>query len=71
MIAAPPGRLKHPGEVLMRLQIEHQANWALDSSNGLLIVSGAVEHNVAKADPSLVAQAVRHVLNHANRPAAK
>jgi pimeloyl-ACP methyl ester carboxylesterase len=71
VIAAPPGRLKHPGDVLMRLQIKHQANWALDSSNGLLIVSGAVGHNVAKADPSLVVQAVRHVLNHANRPAAK
>ena len=71
VIAAPPGRLKHPGEVLMRLQIKHQADWALDSSNGLLIVSGAVGHNVAKADPSLVVQAVRHVLNHRSRPAVK
>jgi hypothetical protein len=71
VIAAPPGRLRHPGDVLMRLQIKHQANWALDSSNGLLIVSGAVGHHVAKVDPSLVVQAVRHVLNHANRPAAK
>ena len=71
VIAAPPGRLKHPGEVLMRLQIKHQASWALDSSNGLLIVSGAVGHNVAKADPGLVVQAVRHVLNQASRPAAK
>jgi pimeloyl-ACP methyl ester carboxylesterase len=71
VIAAPPGRLKHPGDVLMRLQIKHQANWALDSSNGFLIVSGAVGHNVAKADPALVVQAVRHVLNHANRPAVK
>lgn len=71
VIAAPPGRLKHPGEVRMRLQIKHQANWVLESSNGLLIVSGAVGHNVAKADPSLVVQAVRHVLNHRNPPAAQ
>ena len=56
---------------MMRLQIKHQANWVLDSSNGLLIVSGAVGHNVAKADPSLVVQAVRHVLNHRNPPAAQ
>lgn len=48
----------------MRLQIMHQADWALDSLNGLLIVTGAVGHNVAKDDPSLVARAVRHVLNH-------
>jgi pimeloyl-ACP methyl ester carboxylesterase len=71
VIAAPPGRLKHPGEVLMQLQIKHQAKWALNSSNGLLIVSGAVGHNVAKENPSLVVQAVRHVLNHPNRRAAK
>jgi len=71
VIASPPGRLKHPGDVLMRLQIKHQANWALDSSNGLLIVSGAVGHNVAKADPALVAQAVRHVLNHRTPAASK
>ena len=71
VIAAPPGRLAHPGDVLMRLQVKHQANWALESSNGLLIVSGAVGHNVAKADPSLVVQAVRHVLTHRAPAAAK
>ena len=71
VIAAPPGRLKHPGDVLMRLQIKHQSDWALASSNGLLIVSGAVGHNVAKADPSLVVQAVRHVLNHRQPAPAK
>ena len=64
VIAAPPGRLKHPGEVQLRLQIKHQGDWALNSSNGLLIVSGAVKHDVAEDDPALVVQAVRHVLNH-------
>jgi hypothetical protein len=71
VIAAPPGRLKHPGDVRMRLQINRQANWMLGSTNGLLIVSGAVGHNVAKADPSLVVQAVSHVLNHRNSSSAK
>jgi pimeloyl-ACP methyl ester carboxylesterase len=65
VIAAPPGRLKHPGEVQIRLQIQKQAAWALNSTNGLLIVSGAVRHNIAKDDPSLVAQAVKHVLTQA------
>ena len=65
VIAAPPGRLKHPGDVQMRLQIKHQSDWVLNSTNGLLIVSGAVKHNIAKDDPSLVVQAVRHVLTHA------
>jgi hypothetical protein len=32
----------------------HQADWALNASNGLLIVSGAVRHNIAKDDPWLV-----------------
>ena len=71
VIAAPPGRLKHPGDVLMRLQIKHQADWALNSTNGLLIVSGAVRHNIAKDDPSLLVQAVRHVLTHAKLPEGK
>jgi pimeloyl-ACP methyl ester carboxylesterase len=71
VIAAPPGRLKHPGNLQMQLQITHQADWILDSSNGLLIVSGSVGHNVAKDDPSLVVQAVRHVLNNAARSTAK
>ena len=30
-----------------------------------------VRHNVAKADPSLVVQAVSHVLNHRNPSSAK
>jgi pimeloyl-ACP methyl ester carboxylesterase len=71
VIAAPPGRLRHPGDVRMRLQIKHQADWSLNSTNGLLIVSGAVRHNVAKDDPSLVVQAVKHVLAHTNPPAGK
>jgi len=71
VIAAPPGRLDHPGEVQMRLQIKHQSEWVLNSSNGLLIVSGAIKHDVASDDPLLVVQAVRHVLNHAIQTAPK
>lgn len=69
IIAAPPGRLKHPGEITLRLQVKHQSEWALQSSKGLFIVSGDTGHNVAKDAPDLVLLAVRHVLR--NVPAAK
>jgi pimeloyl-ACP methyl ester carboxylesterase len=65
IIAAPPGRLKHPGEIMMRLQIKHQSEWALQSSKALLIVSGDSGHNVQKDAPELVLLAVRHVLRNA------
>jgi hypothetical protein len=49
VIAAPPGRLKSPGDVLLRLQLRHQAEWALRSANGLILVSGRVgQASVAK-----------------------
>lgn len=63
IIAAPPGRLDGLGTPLMRLQIRHQSEWALESSNGLFIVSGDTRHAVAKDDPELVLLAVRHVLS--------
>jgi hypothetical protein len=69
IIAAPPGRLEHPGEIMMRLQIKHQSEWALQSSKGLFIVSGETGHNVAKDAPELGLLAVRHVLRSV--PAAK
>ena len=65
VVATPPGRLKHPGDVQMRLAIRHWTDLVLGSTNGLLIVSGDVKHNIAGNDPELVAQAVRHVLNNA------
>lgn len=52
IIAAPPGRLKPPGDALARLQIARQSDWALESSNGLLIVSGRTGHNVQRDDPA-------------------
>jgi hypothetical protein len=64
IIAAPRGRLEHPGEILMRLHVKHQAEWALQSSNGLFIVSGDTRQNVAKDAPELVLLAVRHVLRN-------
>jgi hypothetical protein len=64
IIAAPSGRLKHPGDTMMRLEIKHQSEWALQSSNGLLIVSGATGHVVQKDAPDLVLLAVRHVLQN-------
>ena len=65
VVATPPGRLKHPGDVQMRLAIRHWTDLVLGSTNGLLIVSGDVKHNIAGNDPELVAQAVRHVMNNA------
>ena len=62
VIAAPPARLRSPGDVQMRLQIKHQSEWALLSSKGLIIVSGNTGHNVMRDDPALVIQAVKHVL---------
>ena len=62
VIAAPPARLKAPGDAMMRFQIKHQSEWALTSSNGLLLVSGRVGHDVMKDDPALLLQAVKHVL---------
>ncbi len=66
VIAAPPARLKAPGDAMMRLQIKHQSEWALASSNGLLLVSGRVGHDVMKDDPALLLQAVKHVLQAAS-----
>jgi hypothetical protein len=64
IVAAPPARLRHPGEIMMRLQIKHQSEWAMQSSKGLFIVSGESGHNVQKDAPELVLLAVRHVLGN-------
>jgi len=45
----------------MRLEVKHESEWALKSSNGLFIVSGDTGHNVQKDQPELVLMAVRHV----------
>lgn len=68
IIAAPPGRLKHPGDTMMRLEISHQSEWALQSSKGLFIVSGGTGHFVQKDAPELVLLAVRHVLQNIPTP---
>jgi pimeloyl-ACP methyl ester carboxylesterase len=64
IVAAPPVRLQHPGEIMMRLQVKHQSEWALQSSNGLFIVSGETGHDVARGAPELVLMGVRHVLGN-------
>jgi pimeloyl-ACP methyl ester carboxylesterase len=68
IIAAPPSRLKHPGDTMMRLGVQHQSEWALQSSNGLFIVSGDTGHFVQKDAPELVLLAVRHVLKNMPTP---
>jgi pimeloyl-ACP methyl ester carboxylesterase len=64
IVAAPPARLQHPGEIMMRLQVKHQSEWALQSSKGLFIVSGETGHDVARGAPELVLMGVRHVLRN-------
>jgi hypothetical protein len=69
IVAAPPGRLEHPGEILMRLQIKHQSERALQSSKALFILTGESGHNVQEDAPELLLLAVRHVLRNVPEPA--
>lgn len=61
VVATPPGRLEGLGGVMTRLQIKHQAEWAMGSPKGMLIVASHVGHMVHRDDPGLVAQLLEHV----------
>jgi pimeloyl-ACP methyl ester carboxylesterase len=60
----PPNALIKNVNILRLIQIRHQADWALSSRAGLLLVSSQVGHDVVQDDPALVLQAVTHVLKH-------
>jgi hypothetical protein len=60
----PPKALTTNVNIMRLIQIRHQADWALSSRAGLLVVSSEVGHNVVEDDPGLVLQAVKHVLDH-------
>jgi TonB family protein len=67
----PPNALTTNVNILRLMQIRHQAEWALSSPAGLLLVSTQAGHNVVQDVPALVLQAVKHVLDHiAVAPAA-
>jgi pimeloyl-ACP methyl ester carboxylesterase len=65
----PPGPLPQNAlttnvNILRLMQIRHQADWALSSPTGLLLVSRQAGHNVVQDAPALVLQSVKHVLDH-------
>jgi pimeloyl-ACP methyl ester carboxylesterase len=60
----PPNALTANVNILRLFQIRHQADWALSSRAGLLLVSSQVGHDVVTDDPTLLLQAVKHVLDH-------
>jgi pimeloyl-ACP methyl ester carboxylesterase len=47
---------------LLRLQIKHQQEWALDSPQGLMVVSKHLRHMVHQNDPALTVRVIQHVL---------
>ena len=60
----PPSALTTNVNIYRLIQIRHQADWALSSRAGLLLVSSQAGHNVMQDEPALVLQAVKHVLDH-------
>jgi hypothetical protein len=71
VVATPAGRLQGLGGAMVRLQIKHQAEWALTSPKGLFIAASHVGHMVHRDDPSLVVRLIEHVLQNAPNPPAK
>jgi hypothetical protein len=60
----PPDALTTNVNIMRLFQIRHQADWALSSPAGLLLVSSQAGHFVMQEVPLLVLQAVKHVLDH-------
>jgi hypothetical protein len=46
---------------MVRLQIKHQAEWAIGSPRGMLVVASHVGHMVHRDDPDLVMRLLEHV----------
>jgi pimeloyl-ACP methyl ester carboxylesterase len=63
----PPNALTNNVNILRLMQIRHQAEWALSSAAGLVLVSTEADHQVMQEVPALVLQAVKHVVDHAGR----
>jgi pimeloyl-ACP methyl ester carboxylesterase len=60
----PPNALTKNVNITRLFQIRHQADWALSSPAGLLLVSSQAGHMVMQEVPALVLQSVKHVLDH-------
>ena len=52
---------------LIRLQIKHQQEWALQSPQGLVITAKHLRHMVHLNDPALTVRVIQHVLSAATR----
>jgi len=52
---------------MVRLQMKHQAEWALASPKGLFIAADHVGHMVHRDDPALVVRMIEHVLQNATQ----
>jgi len=63
-----PGASPEIVAALLRLQIKHQQEWALQSPNGLFITSTHLRHMVHQNDPALTVRAIEHVLKAAMLP---
>jgi pimeloyl-ACP methyl ester carboxylesterase len=61
----PPNASTSNVNIQRLFQIRHQADWALSSPDGLLLVSTKAGHQVIQEVPALVLQAIKHVLDHA------
>jgi hypothetical protein len=62
--ATPSGSSNGDFQLFKRLQVRHQSEWVMSSPAGLLLVSAQSGHQVMKDAPTLVLQAIRHVLAH-------
>src|SRR5439155_6393366 len=65
----PPTALTTNVNIFQLMQIRHQADWALSLPAGLLLVSSQAGHDVMQDVPTLVLQAVKHVLDTSPRAA--
>jgi pimeloyl-ACP methyl ester carboxylesterase len=61
VVATPPGRLRGLGGVMVRLQIKHQAEWAMGSPKGMFLAASHVGHMVHRDDPGLVVRLLEHL----------
>jgi pimeloyl-ACP methyl ester carboxylesterase len=69
VVATPPGRLEGLGGAMVRLQIKHQAEWALSSPKGLFVAASHVGHFVHRDDPGLVIRLLEHLAQNGKVPA--
>jgi hypothetical protein len=63
IVATPPQRMRGASGAITRLIIQHNLELALASPNGILVTTN-VGHWVHEHEPQLVANMIRHLLEH-------